>query len=195
MERTLWITGIGGQGVQLCAKTLATAAIADGLEVAMFGSYGGEMRGGPTNATVALGDRPLTSPPTVGRAWGVLAMHHDGWGALATRVIAGGVVAIDTTVFRGDVDDTDVTVLPVPASAMAQDLGSSQAGAMVALGALARATGLVSLDSLVAATEKVLPSYRARFAEANATAVRAGFDSVPDVLVPAWPTSAMAGTS
>jgi 2-oxoglutarate ferredoxin oxidoreductase subunit gamma len=195
VERVLWITGIGGQGVQLGAKTLATAAIADGLEAAMFGSYGGEMRGGPTNATVVLGDRPLTSPPTVGRAWGVLAMHHDGWGALAAKVSADGVVAIDTTVFRGEVDDSHVTVLRVPASAMAQDLGSSQAGAMVALGALARATGLVSLDSLVAATGKVLPSYRSNFAEANAIAVRAGFESVPDLLVPAWTATAMAASS
>ena len=51
MERELLLTGIGGQGVQLAAQVLARAAIAEGRSVQMFGSYGGMMRGGNTEAT------------------------------------------------------------------------------------------------------------------------------------------------
>ena len=56
MERELLMSGIGGQGVQLAAEVLAPAAITDGLDVQVFGSYGGMMRGGNTEATVVLAD-------------------------------------------------------------------------------------------------------------------------------------------
>ena len=75
-ERAILLTGIGGQGVQLAAKTLAVAAVAEGLEVMVFGVYGGSMRGGNTDATVVLGTQRLTTPPTVSRAWGAITMHH-----------------------------------------------------------------------------------------------------------------------
>ena len=38
------LTGIGGQGVQLAARTLAVAAVKCDLEVMVFGDYGGLMR-------------------------------------------------------------------------------------------------------------------------------------------------------
>jgi Pyruvate/2-oxoacid:ferredoxin oxidoreductase gamma subunit len=49
VEREILLTGIGGQGIQLAAQVLARAAVASGLEVMLFGSYGGTMRGGPTD--------------------------------------------------------------------------------------------------------------------------------------------------
>src|SRR4051812_30733915 len=50
VEREVIATGIGGQGIQLAAEVLARAATAEGREVLMFGSYGGMMRGGNTDA-------------------------------------------------------------------------------------------------------------------------------------------------
>ena len=38
-------TGIGGQGVQLCSKVLANAAVAAGHHVMLSSYFGGEMRG------------------------------------------------------------------------------------------------------------------------------------------------------
>src|ERR1700736_2931761 len=65
MEREVLMTGIGGQGVQLAAKTLATAAMREGREVLVFGIYGGSMRGGNTDATVVVGTGPLRAPPVI----------------------------------------------------------------------------------------------------------------------------------
>ena len=56
MERELMLTGIGGQGVQLAAQVLARAATLEGREVMLFGSYGGMMRGGNTDATLVVAD-------------------------------------------------------------------------------------------------------------------------------------------
>ncbi|MGZ4207588.1 MAG: 2-oxoacid:acceptor oxidoreductase family protein [Actinomycetota bacterium] len=77
MEREILLTGIGGQGVQLAARVLAEAAVAEGRSVQLFGSYSGMMRGGNTDATVVVADTPIESPPTVGRAWSAIVMHDE----------------------------------------------------------------------------------------------------------------------
>ena len=186
MEREVLLTGIGGQGVQLAATTLGVAATSIALEVLVFGSYGGTMRGGYTASTVVVGDEPLQTPPEVDDAWAALAMHHDFWPAERDRLRAGGIVVVDSSVFRGDVGAADCTVLPVPATELAADAGFAQSGAMVALGAFVAATRIVTLESLLGAAYEVLPSYRAQHAEKNARALTAGWELVPEPLVPAW---------
>jgi Pyruvate/2-oxoacid:ferredoxin oxidoreductase gamma subunit len=186
-ERALLLTGIGGQGIQLAARTLAFAAIADGLEAMVFGEYGGMMRGGNSDGTVVLGTERLLTPPTVSRAWGAVVLHHEYWPATSPKVIAGGVVVVDRSVFQGDVGRDDVIVVEVEATATAIDIGNPRGASMVALGALSAATDLVGVDALVAATAQVLPPYRAQHAAANADAVRAGQKLVSATVAEAWP--------
>ena len=66
MERELLMTGIGGQGVQLAAQLIAKTATRCGRYAQLFGSYGGMMRGGNTDATLIIGDEPVQAPPMVG---------------------------------------------------------------------------------------------------------------------------------
>jgi hypothetical protein len=42
LEREILLSGIGGQGIQLAAKSLAVAAMREGRRVLMFGTYGGQ---------------------------------------------------------------------------------------------------------------------------------------------------------
>ena len=65
MERELIVTGIGGQGIQLLAKTLALAATREGRYAMLAADYGGEMRGGPSKAGVVIGDAPLHALPVL----------------------------------------------------------------------------------------------------------------------------------
>jgi 2-oxoglutarate ferredoxin oxidoreductase subunit gamma len=194
VEREVLLTGIGGQGVQLSATTLGVAAAASDLEVLVFGSYGGAMRGGPTAATVIIGDEPLQTPPEVDAAWSAIALHHDYWADVRDRLLPGGVVVVDTSVFRGAIDAPGANVVEVPATTMAVDGGFPKAASMVALGAFAAATRIVALDALTAAAHEVLPSYRAQHAESNAEALTAGWDFVGDAVAAAWPEGARSGT-
>jgi Pyruvate/2-oxoacid:ferredoxin oxidoreductase gamma subunit len=188
VEREVLLTGIGGQGVQLCATTIGVAAAASDLEVLVFGSYGGSMRGGPTAATVIVGDEALQTPPEVDTAWSAIALHPDYWSEVRERLLPGGLVVVDTSVFRGPVDVPEgTTVVDVPATTMAAEGGFPRAASMVALGAFASATRLVELDALAAAARQVLPSYRAQHAESNVRALTAGWELVGDVVAPAWP--------
>jgi Pyruvate/2-oxoacid:ferredoxin oxidoreductase gamma subunit len=190
VEREVLLTGIGGQGVQLAATTLGVAATSIGLEVLTFGSYGGAMRGGSTAATVVVGEDRLHTPPDVDDAWAAIALHHDYWPDVRERLRPGGLVLVDTSVFRGEVDIADSTVFEIPATTMATDAGHPRAASMVALGAFAAATRLVTLESLTHAAHHVLPSYRAQHAASNADALTLGWEFVTDPLVPAWPDEA-----
>jgi Pyruvate/2-oxoacid:ferredoxin oxidoreductase gamma subunit len=186
IEHEVLLTGIGGQGVQLAARTLAQAAVLDGREVMVFGSYGGMMRGGNTDATVVIGDRTILTPPTVDAAWGAIVMHHEYWPGVQSRLRPGAVVLVDTTVFRGSVEFEGLLVVRLDATDLATRTGRSQTASMVALGAYAAATGLVTLSSLQSAAHQVLPPYRASAADGNAAALALGHGSIDEQLMSVW---------
>jgi Pyruvate/2-oxoacid:ferredoxin oxidoreductase gamma subunit len=187
VEREVLLTGIGGQGIQLAGTALAVAGTNDGREVMVFGSYGASMRGANSDVTVVLGTERLTSPPTVSRAWAAMVMHHGFWPGVRDRLRPGSCVVLDSSVFKGEIGRDDLAVVALPFSTMAIELGTPQACGMVALGALAAATGLVTLAGLEAVMADVLPPYRAQHAASNVTALRAGYDAVPGPRCTAWP--------
>lgn len=188
MEREIIFTGVGGQGVQLAAKSLAYAAMREDRRVLMFGTYGGMMRGGDTDATVVIGEESLLTPPVIDSAWAVVAMHHMSWPSVSAKLRVDGFLLTNTHVFAGEVDHPGAT-LTMAATKLATEAGMPQAGAMVALGSFAAATSIVGLDTLLAVAEEVLPSYRRQFVEPNRTALRLGYAAVERRVAAAWLTT------
>lgn len=185
MERELLMTGIGGQGVQLGALVLATAATREGREVMYFGIYGGMMRGGNTDSTVVVADAPITTPPVVARAWSAIAMHDEFWEPLEPRLRPGGSVLVNDATFTHEIT-ADVSVYRVAATEIATEVGSSLGGVMTMVGAYAALTGIVAIDSLVEAMRSTIPPYRRQHIEANERALLAGWDALPRGIQPAW---------
>ena len=184
-ERELLLTGIGGQGVQLAAQVIARAATLEGRDVMLFGVYGGVMRGGNSDATVVVGDGPVQAPPIVSHAWSALALHPRYWGPLRARLVSDAVVVVNSSLFDEPVDLPHV--FEVPATQVATDeLGNPMVVSMVATGAYVALTGLVSLESAIAAMEESLPAYRRQHAEGNGRALRAGAALVEPLAAPAW---------
>ena len=160
------LTGIGGQGIQLAAQVLARAAIAEGRQVQMFGSYGGMMRGGNTEATLVLADGAIEAPPTVTDTWSAIFMHHDFSAPTRAKLRAGSLVFVNTSLFEGEFegafDHDEYRVVELAA------------------------TDIVTLDSVDAAIAASLPAYRSQHVARNVDAVRAGFDVAPRAIVSAW---------
>jgi 2-oxoglutarate ferredoxin oxidoreductase subunit gamma len=190
VERELVLTGIGGQGIQLAAQVLARAAIAEGRQVQMFGSYGGMMRGGNTEATVVVADGAIEAPPTIAETWSAIFMHHDFSAPTRAKLRAGSLVLVNTSLFEGDFEgsfDRDAyRIVELAATDIAVDLGNIMTASMVMLGAYVAATDIVSLDAIDAAIAGSLPAYRSQHVARNVAAVRAGFDVAPRALLPAW---------
>jgi Pyruvate/2-oxoacid:ferredoxin oxidoreductase gamma subunit len=81
----------------------------------------------------------------------------------------------------------------VPATEVAtEQLGNPMVVSMVATGAYVTLTGLIRLESAIAAMEESLPAYRRQHAEGNAAALQAGAALVEPFGAPAWPTIAAA---
>ena len=180
------LTGIGGQGIQLAAQVIARAALAEGRAVQIFGSYGGMMRGGNTEATVVFADDAVESPPTVGHAWSGILMHHDYSAPTIQLLRAGSVAFVNTSVFEGDLSATGATLVEVKATELATQVGNPLSAAMVMAGAYAASTGLVALDALVDAVAASLPPYRQQHIDVNVAALRVGYDDAPRDIAPAW---------
>jgi len=189
VERELLITGIGGQGVQLSAQVLARAGALEGRAVMYLGLYGGMMRGGNTDSTVVIGDGPIEAPPVVSRTWSSIAMHDEFWAPLEPKLRPDALVLVNDATFTTEIK-APVTVIRVPATNVATDLGNPLGGAMVMLGAYAGTTGIVELTSLIEAMRESIPPYRTQHIEANEKALRAGWDLLPANAHPAWERSA-----
>ena len=192
MERELIMTGIGGQGIQLAASVIARAALAEGRYVQVFGSYGGMMRGGNTEATIVVADGPVQAPPTISATWSAILMHPAHAAAPLHLIRPGGIALFNATVFDHVPDSIDHGVVGVPATELALELGNVVAASMVMVGAYAAATGLVELSSLEDAAHASLPPYRAAHAELNRRALQTGFAAAPRLELGAWEASPVA---
>jgi Pyruvate/2-oxoacid:ferredoxin oxidoreductase gamma subunit len=181
LERELLLTGIGGQGVQLAAQVVARAAIAAGRDVQVFGSYGGMMRGGNTDATVVIGDAPIEAPPTVTNAWSALLVHPEFAAPMLARVRADGLVLYNSTLFEGE---PRPGAIGVPATSLG---GAPVNASLVMVGAYLAVTSLVSLDGALDAVDDVLPSYRKQHVAGCQQALRTGYDAAPASRADAWP--------
>lgn len=187
MEREVLFTGVGGQGVQIAARTLATAAMDEGRQVMLVPRYGGGIRGGMTNAEVTVGDGPLRALPVATDCWSAYAMDPAYWSTVRPHLRPGAVVVVNSSLFDAEVEVVDAAVFGVPAGSLADELGSPMAAGFVLLGAYAALTGLVEVDGLVAAMRQLVPPYRTQHLAANERAILTGAGAVTPLAAPAWP--------
>jgi len=178
VERELVLSGIGGQGIQLCAQVLARAVLDEGRQVQLFGNYGGMMRGGNTEATLIVADDRIEGPPTVSSTWSALLMHHDYSEPALARMRPGSVVFVNTTVFDAPVDWSPYVLIEVPATKLAAESEGIQTASMVMLGAYVAVTEMAGMEAVAAAVEAALPRYRAQHAARNVAAMQVGAASV-----------------
>jgi len=192
MQTEVMLTGIGGQGIQLCAKTLAIGATDEGRQAMLSAHYGGEMRGGQTEASVVVGDGPLRALPILPSTWSAFVMHPKYWEPVRARLRADGVVVVNGTLVDADLAVDGQRVVSVAAGDIATELNAPMSAGLVLLGAYSAATGLVGLEALIAAMKRLVPPYRTQHIVANEAALRAGHEAVPALSAPAWPTTTTA---
>lgn len=177
-EFSLMVTGIGGQGIQLLSKTLALAATLEGRHAMLSAEVGGEMRGGPTLASLVIGDEPVHALPVLEEADVLVMAHHKFSERAASRLLSGGLCVSNSSVVEPAALPPNARVVDVPATLIAREMGAQQAGGFVLLGAVNALTDLVRVESLVAAMEQLLPPYRRQHAAANAEALERGANAV-----------------
>jgi len=180
MEREVILSGIGGQGIQLLSKSLALAATMAGRYAMLAADYGGEMRGGPSQASVVIGDAPLRSLPILPSAGAAVLMHHKFSAFALERLRPDGLLVLNTSIVPAGSVGHPGRVAGFPVTALARDLGAPQSAGFVMLGAYVGLTGVVEPEALEQAMRRLLPPYRAQYGDANARAIEAGLTTARD---------------
>ncbi len=190
--REIRIHGRGGQGAVLAAELLAVAAFEDGKFGQAFPAFGGERRGAPVQAFVRLDAGPVRVRYRVNEPDYVIILDRTlpGLVDVLAGLKPGGLALIDGdrspwptdgspadpagTMAQGPAD-ADAGVLAVPATRIAQDVFGQPLVNPVMLGALAAATGEVSLGALQQAYLRRFPG---PLGDQNSRAVRMGYDFI-----------------
>ena len=135
MEKAILIGGIGGQGVVMFGKILTfTAAEVADKYVTFFPSYGVEKRGGVSNCYVTISDDPIGAP-MADDSNVVVVLNDLALPKFEKTLVPGGVLFLDSTVCELRPTRTDITVVEVPATEIAREVGSAKVANLCMIGA------------------------------------------------------------
>ncbi len=173
MYQDVMIAGFGGQGVLVAGKLLAYAGMLEGRHVTWFPSYGAEIRGGTANCTVIISSDEIGSP-VVQHPSALVIFNEASFDKFEKRIQPGGRLFLNTSLVHAPSQRPDVALIEVRANDIAEELGDSRISNMVMLGALLKQTGIVAMESVLAALKEVLPRRRHSLIPLNEAALKRG---------------------
>lgn len=177
------IHGRGGQGVVMAAQMISAAAFHEGLFSRSFATYGIARRGSPVTSFAMVGERNemtrskiyepdcvIVLDPRLPRVLNVLEGIRQN-GTLIQNTAKSPGEALEAP--KSGVKRLRVGV--VDATSIALRVLGSPVTNTATLGAFARVTEMVSLDSMLKAVER---SFKGELVEKNLAATRLGYDEV-----------------
>ena len=173
MQTEIMIVGFGGQGVLFAGQLLAYTAMDEGKQVTWIPSYGPEMRGGTANCTVVIADEEIGSP-MVRHPQAIVVMNRPSLDKYENVIQAGGVLVVNSSMVDRPVERSDVRVVLLPASEIAEELGDRRMTNMVLLGGLLANLPVLSLHALQHSLEAHLPVRHHRLLPLNVQAMQRG---------------------
>ncbi len=173
MEKSIIISGFGGQGTLFAGQVLAYAALDAGKHVTWIPSYGPEMRGGTARCTVIISDEEIGSPLTRNPAI-VLAMNLPSLDKYEPQIPAGGLLIANSSLINRDIKREDLRGYAIPAATMAEEIGNSRLSNMVMVGALLEAEEILPLEVVKKALEEHIPARHKKTLPSNFEAMDQG---------------------
>jgi 2-oxoglutarate ferredoxin oxidoreductase subunit gamma len=173
MQEEIIISGFGGQGALFAGQLLAYAAMDNGYHVTWIPSYGPEMRGGKARCTVVISDEEIGSP-LVRRPSSAVVLNIPSMEAFEPAVKPGGVLIVNSSLIPQKSERDDIRVFYVPATDIASGLGNVRLANVVCLGALVKATGMLSIAAIRQALEQHLPERHRALLPLNSQALELG---------------------
>ncbi|MGN1045423.1 MAG: 2-oxoacid:acceptor oxidoreductase family protein [Candidatus Methanomethylophilaceae archaeon] len=175
-DLNILLAGFGGQGILFTGKVMAYAALMEGKELSWLPSYGPEMRGGTANCSVCISDNKIGSPLVVNPDV-LVAMNLPSLEKFEDAVVPGGMIIIDSSIIDRKVERTDVDVIYLEASRIAEENGLKGAANMVILGRLYKEHPFCSEENLDKGLQKSIPPRKAALIENNRKAISLGMES------------------
>jgi 2-oxoglutarate ferredoxin oxidoreductase subunit gamma len=152
---------------------LAEAAMLEGKHVTFLPSYGVEVRGGTANCTVAVSDEEIASPVASSPEF-VVAMNQPSLVRFQNQLQSGGVLFFNSSLVNPQTPRGDIELVGVAAGAIADQMNSPKSANMVMLGAFARKTNLVSVETIAEVLHDILKK-KPKLIAINKKALMAGY--------------------
>ena len=174
-EKNFIIAGFGGQGVLLAGEVLANAFMLAGKHVTWYPSYGAEMRGGTVNCEVVMSDEDVSEVNEADADF-VVALNQASFDRFLTKIKKGGWMIANSTLAKEIKTRTDINYLFAPITKMAEEIGNIKMANILALGIVAKASKLITLESLNQALDIVIPPHRKNLLPLNIKALKIGYE-------------------
>lgn len=190
---SIFITGVGGQGILLASVILGRVALAQGVDVKLSEVHGMSQRGGSVVSHVRLGSPgEQVLSPVIGQGdadillafeeiealrWASWLNPETGRAYVNRAQIAPLPVLAGRTAYPQQAEQELRRIFPrclvFDATSLAESAGSSRAVNTVLIGAMARATGIPREIWLQAVADSVKPAFR----EINQRAFDLGYEA------------------
>lgn len=174
MDKSILISGFGGQGVQTMGKLLTYAANDADLNVTFYPAYGAEMRGGTSNCTIVLSDRYIGSPSRNQYDY-VVVLNAPSFAKFEKTVKPGGTLYVNSSLIDAVTSRDDIEVKEIPLNELVAEIGSDKALNIIMFGFLIADTQLIS-DEIALMTLTNRLGKKKEFAELNKKAFKIGID-------------------
>lgn len=175
MEKNFIIAGFGGQGVLLAGEVLATAFMLAKKNVTWYPSYGAEMRGGTVNCEIVTSDDEVSAVNKLDTDF-IVALNQASFDKFMKKIKKGGWMIANSSLVKEIKTRTDVNYLFAPISKLAEDLGNVKMANILALGLVAKASKMITIEHLNQALDTVLPAHRKNLLQLNIKALKIGYE-------------------
>lgn len=157
MRKEIILSGAGGQGLILAGAILAEAAgVFEGKEVVQTQSYGIQARGGASQSTVIISNRPIKFPEVL-RPQILLCLSQESYERYAPRLQEGGLLVLDRDLVNPGRVRSSICLAAFPFTAEAELMNRRIVANVIALGALSVISGVVRPESIAWAIPFRLP--------------------------------------
>jgi Pyruvate/2-oxoacid:ferredoxin oxidoreductase gamma subunit len=148
-----------------------------GHQVSWFPAYGPEMRGGTANCSVNIASQRIGSP-LVERPNVLVVMNQPSLDAFEKDVVDDGLIIVDTSIVEGRPDTERLNAVLIPASEIADQVGTPKVANVVMLGAIVAATDAFPPDFVESTLRQVIK--KKNLIELNMEAFRKGYGFVKE---------------
>jgi 2-oxoisovalerate ferredoxin oxidoreductase beta subunit len=176
---TIKVAGFGGQGVLLLGQLIAEMGMREHMEVSWLPSYGPEMRSGSAHCHVSLSHERIGSP-LITHPQVLIAMNELSLRKFAEQVAPGGVIIYNRDKLPADLVIDHARVICLPASEIADVIGSAKVANVVMLGALLEETECLPAETAMAVLQDTVKN--AAILELDRKALQAGREYVDNTV-------------
>jgi 2-oxoglutarate ferredoxin oxidoreductase subunit gamma len=170
-RKEVMFAGFGGQGIVTAGYITGQAAVVyDGKEACLTQVYGPEARGSACYSGVVISDEEISYPYLLNPEI-MIIMSQEAYEKFLPKLQLGGVLIVDSTIVKPDKQAEKYQLYEVPATELAEKIGSRIVANVIMLGFLGKIWDAISVEALQEAVKARVPE---KYLELNLKAFQTG---------------------